>query len=66
MESELSRIIQFTQELNSDIFGFGEHFESRVRGSNLTHEELDEMYPNMKVNVHVKSEIVRDGVFGAE
>lgn len=66
MESELSRIIQFTQELNSDIFGFGEHFESRARGSNLTYEELDEMYPNMKVNVHVKSEIVRDGVFGAE
>ncbi|WP_413367548.1 Ger(x)C family spore germination protein [Lysinibacillus sp. 3P01SB] len=66
VESEIARIIQYTQDLNSDVFGFGEHFESHVRGSNLTHEELDEMYPNMKVNIHVKSEIVRDGVFGAE
>lgn len=66
VESEIARIIQYTQDLNSDVFGFGEHFESQVRGSNLTHEELNEMYSNMKVNVHVKSEIVRDGVFGAE
>lgn len=66
MESELSRIIQFTQEINSDVFGFGEHFESKVRDATLTAEELDEMYPNMKVNVQVKSEIIRDGVFGME
>ncbi len=66
MESELSRIIQFTQEIDSDVFGFGEHYESRVSDSNLTHEELAEMYSNMKVNVQVKSEIIRDGVFGME
>lgn len=66
MKVEISRVIQYTQEINSDVFGFGEHFESRVRDSTLTSEELDEMYPNMKVNIHVKSKIIRDGVFGSE
>lgn len=66
METELSRIIKYSQELNSDVFGFGEYYESRVRDANLTPEKHDEMYPNMKVNIHVNSKIIRTGVFGID
>lgn len=66
MKSELARIIKYSQELNSDVFGFGEKYESHVRAANLTQEEQDEMYPNMKVNIHVNSKIVRSGVFGID
>lgn len=66
MESELAKIIQYSQELNADVFGFGEYYENYVKQSNITPEEQDEMYPNMKVNIHVNSTIIRNGVFGGE
>lgn len=66
LESELAKIIQYSQELNADVFGFGEYYEKYVKKSNITSEEQDEMYPNMKVNIHVNSTIIRNGVFGGE
>ncbi len=66
LESELAKIIQYSQELNADVFGFGEYYEKYVKKSNITSEEQDEMYPNMKVNIHVNSTIIRSGVFGGE
>ena len=66
MEAKLSDLIKYSQELNSDVFGFGEYYESRVRDANLTPEEHDEMYPNMKVNIHINSKIIRNGIFGMD
>ncbi|MDN4495616.1 Ger(x)C family spore germination protein [Ureibacillus aquaedulcis] len=63
IESELNRVIQYSQEVNSDIFRFGEHYKAQVRKANITEEKWHEMYPEMKVNVTVKTLIVRDGVF---
>lgn len=62
MESEIKRIIEYSQEVNSDIFGFGEHFYAQVRNSKLTEEKWRELYPEMKVNVKVDTEIIRNGV----
>ncbi|MFC7684991.1 Ger(x)C family spore germination protein [Ureibacillus sp. GCM10028918] len=63
MESEINRIIRYSQEVNSDIFRFGERYKAEVRKANIDREKWHEMYPEMKVNVTVKTHIVRDGVF---
>lgn len=63
IESELTRIIKYSQEVNSDIFNFGERFRARVRNVIVDKEKWYELYPQMKVNIKVESQIVRDGVF---
>ncbi|MFJ7407609.1 MULTISPECIES: Ger(x)C family spore germination protein [unclassified Lysinibacillus] len=63
IESEINRIIQYSQEINSDIFRFGERYKAQVRKSNIDLEKWHEMYPQLKVNVKVNTQIVRDGVF---
>lgn len=63
LSREISRVIAQTQEVDSDIFGFGEKYRSSVRKSNLTVEKWQKKYKNMKVNVSVDFVIVRDGVF---
>ncbi|WP_225230270.1 Ger(x)C family spore germination protein [Ureibacillus galli] len=62
IESEITRIIKYSQEVNSDIFGFGEHFHAQVRDAKLTEEKWHELYPKMKVNVKIETEIIRSGV----
>lgn len=63
LAKELSRVIAHCQNVQSDIFGFGEKYRSSVRHSELTKEKWHEMYKNMKVNVNIEFEILRDGVF---
>lgn len=63
IESEISRIIQYTQEIESDIFGFGEQYRSQVRGAKLTEDKWMEMYKAMKLNINVDVEIIRNGVY---
>ncbi|MER2170877.1 MAG: Ger(x)C family spore germination protein [Psychrobacillus psychrodurans] len=63
IESEINRIIRYSQEINSDIFQFGERYKAQVRKANIDLEKWHEMYPQMKVNVKVNTKIVRDGVF---
>lgn len=60
---ELSRVIAYCQEVDSDVFGFGEVYRSSVRNSNLTHEKWHEMYKEVKVNVKIDFTIIRNGVF---
>lgn len=63
IESEISRIIKYTKEIESDIFGFREEYRSQVRGANLTEEKWMEMYKKMKLNINVDVEIIRNGVY---
>ncbi|MEK5185888.1 Ger(x)C family spore germination protein [Solibacillus sp. FSL W7-1324] len=63
IESEIKQIIKYSQDVNSDIFNFGERFRARVRNVIVDKEKWYELYPQMKVNVKVESQIVRDGVF---
>lgn len=63
IESELNRIIKYSQEVNSDIFEFGEYYRAHVRNEEIDKEKWNELYPQMKVNVTVKTKIIRDGVF---
>lgn len=63
LSKELTRIVTQSQSVQSDIFGFGDKYRSKVRNSELTKEKWHEMYKNMKINVKVKFEILRDGVF---
>ncbi|HBT72890.1 MAG TPA: Ger(x)C family spore germination protein [Lysinibacillus sp.] len=63
LSKEVSRVIAHSQEVESDIFGFGEKYRSSVRHSELTKEKWHKMYKDMKVNVHVDFVILRNGVF---
>lgn len=63
LSNEISRVIAHSQEVESDIFGFGEKYRSTVRKSGLTKEKWHEMYKNMKVNVDIDFVILRNGVF---
>lgn len=63
MSSELSRVISYSQEVGSDVFGFGEHYRSSVRQSKLTHEKWHEIYKEAKINVNFDVKILRVGVF---
>ena len=60
---EISRVIAYSQSVESDIFSFGEKYRSSVRDSNITKEKWHELYKNMKVNVQVDFNILRNGVF---
>lgn len=63
LSNEISRVIAHAQEVESDIFGFGEKYRSKVRNSDLTKEKWREMFKNMKVNVDIDFVILRNGVF---
>jgi len=63
LKREILRVIKHCQEVESDVFGFGEKYRSSVRGSNLTKEKWHELYKDMTVNVKVDFSILRSGVF---
>jgi len=63
IKSELTRVLDYSKEIDSDIYGFGEQYAAQVRNANLTEEKWSEMYKNMKVNIDVDVEIIRNGVF---
>ncbi|WP_342505723.1 Ger(x)C family spore germination protein [Sporosarcina sp. FSL K6-2383] len=63
LESEISRVIAYCQEMDSDVFGYGDLYRSSVRHSELTEEKWHEMYKEMKVNVKVDFRLLRSGVF---
>lgn len=63
MERALSRVISYSQEVGSDVFGFGEYYRSNVRQSKLTHEKWHELYKGAKINVKFNVQILRVGVF---
>lgn len=63
IESEINRIIKYSQEVNTDIFNFGEYYRAHVRNAEIDKDKWNELYPQMKANVTVKTRIIRDGVF---
>ena len=63
LSREISRVITYCQEVNSDVFGLGSQYRSSVRNSNLTEEKWHEMYQKAKVNVQVDIKITRSGIW---
>lgn len=63
IESEIKRIIDYSHEIETDIFQFGEYYKAQNRHTDIDKEKWNEMYPEMKVNVIIDTTIVRDGVF---
>ncbi|MGN7479053.1 Ger(x)C family spore germination protein [Solibacillus silvestris] len=63
IESEINRIIQFSHDIDTDILKFGEYYKAQNRKADIDKEKWEEMFSEMKVNVTVKTEIIRDGVF---
>lgn len=59
----LTSILEYCQDIHSDVFGLGEQYRSQVRKSNLTDESWHNMYPSAKVNIKVDFNIIRSGVF---
>ena len=63
LTEELQSILNYCQEIDSDVFGLGEQYRSQVRKSKLTHESWHAVYPTAKVNIKVNFKILRSGVF---
>lgn len=63
IESEINRIIDYSHEIETDIFQFGEYYKAQNRNADMDKKKWDEMFSKMKVNVTVKTTIIRDGVF---
>ena len=63
IESEINRIIDYSHEIDTDIFQFGEYYKAQNRNADIDKKKWDEMFSEMKVNVTVKTTIIRDGVF---
>ncbi|MCM3720533.1 Ger(x)C family spore germination protein [Solibacillus isronensis] len=63
IESEIKRIIEYSHDINTDIFQFGEYYKAQNRNADINNEKWMEMYPDVKVNISVHSKIIRDGVF---
>ncbi|MFC6038596.1 Ger(x)C family spore germination protein [Paenisporosarcina macmurdoensis] len=61
LSREISRVITYCQEVNSDVFGLGSQYRSSVRNSDLTEGKWHEMYQKAKVNVKVDLQITRSG-----
>lgn len=61
LSSEITRVIRYCQEVNSDVFGFGQQYQSSVRNSNLTDEKWEKIYQNARVNVKLDFNINRSG-----
>jgi len=60
---DISRVIEYCQSVESDVFAFGEKYRSSLRNSKLTKEKWHEIYKDMKVNVDVDFTILRSGIF---
>lgn len=63
LSKELKRVIAYCQEIDSDIFGFGEFYRSSVPHAELTEEQWYAMFKEMKVNVNMDVTLLRSGVF---
>jgi len=63
LTEELKSILDYCQEINSDVFGLGKQYRSQVRNSKLTHESWHAKYPTAKVNIKINFKILRSGVF---
>lgn len=63
IESEINRIIDYSHEIDVDIFRFGEYYKAQKRNTDIDKEKWDEMFSEMKLNVTVNTTIIRDGVF---
>lgn len=63
IESEINRIIDYSHEIDTDIFQFGEYYKAQNRNADIDKKKWDEMFSEMKVNVTVNTTIIRDGVF---
>ena len=61
LSSEISRIIAECQEIESDVFGFGEKYRSSVRNSELSNGKWHELYKEAQVNVDINFTILRTG-----
>lgn len=61
LSSEVTRVIQYCQDVNSDVFGLGQQYRSSVKNSELTEEKWKDMYQQAKVNVQVDLNILRTG-----
>ncbi|MDQ0351632.1 spore germination protein [Alkalibacillus filiformis] len=62
IEENLTKVVEKSQELNSDIFGFGTKYNNRTRGQPLTSEEWRDLFPNIEVDYNVSVEIKRFGI----
>lgn len=61
LSNEVSRVIQYCQDVNSDVFGLGQQYRSSLKNSELTEDKWKEMYQQAKVNVQVDLKILRTG-----
>lgn len=62
MKKNIERLIARTQKLNTDPIGFGEHYRSMVRNSNLTRETWRKLYPKAEFTIIVHNTLSHTGI----
>ncbi|PKR78232.1 hypothetical protein CEY16_00290 [Halalkalibacillus sediminis] len=62
IENELYKVIAKTQELKTDVFGFGRIYNSKMRNEQLTSDEWREIYPEINVSISVDTTVNRYGI----
>ncbi|GEN45792.1 Ger(x)C family spore germination protein [Alkalibacillus haloalkaliphilus] len=62
IEENLIEVVGRSQELGSDIFGFGVQYNNATRGQSLTTDDWHDLFPNINVNYNIDVEIKRFGI----
>ncbi|WML40245.1 Ger(x)C family spore germination protein [Neobacillus sp. OS1-2] len=62
MEKEMKKMVVYFQELDIDPVGFGNKYETHIRGKVLTKKEWRELYKRSTFDVEVKNKIIKTGV----
>ncbi|MDQ0159891.1 Ger(x)C family spore germination protein [Alkalibacillus salilacus] len=61
LEEDLKTVLKKSQQINSDVFGFGVKYNNHTRGEELTREQWQDLFPNIEVDYNVSTEIKRFG-----
>ncbi|SHG20539.1 Ger(x)C family spore germination protein [Ornithinibacillus halophilus] len=62
IQSDYERIFSTLQELNADPFDYGVLYRIKKKDGKLTTEEWSEIYPDIKVDFKIKTNIIRHGI----
>ncbi|SDN86304.1 spore germination protein [Tenuibacillus multivorans] len=57
IKENIQNVINKTQELQADVYGFGKIYNSNIKDETLSHEKWRDMYPNIDVDVSVNMKI---------
>ncbi|KGX90757.1 hypothetical protein N781_06520 [Pontibacillus halophilus JSM 076056 = DSM 19796] len=62
IEFQMEQLLQKTQKMKSDPFGFGNTYQEKVGQQSVDSKDWHELYPNIEVNFNVQVKVIRHGI----